>query len=101
MQTKPSRGSERASSAIQRRDHWYSAEISPTPKKKEARSKKIATVRIETNFRQGDLGVEVDSVEGDLAETENSLAVFFFFEKNAWICTRPTTHHDQEKRERK
>ena len=32
------------------------------------------TATIETNFRQGDLGVEVDSVEGDLAETENSAA---------------------------
>ena len=29
---------------------------------------------IETNLRQGDFGVEVDSMKGDLAETENSLA---------------------------
>ena len=34
----------------------------------------LATLRIETNFRQGNLGFDVDSVEGDLAETENSLA---------------------------
>ena len=39
-----------------------------------AKKQEIATVRIETNLRQGDLGVEVDTVEGDLAETENSLA---------------------------
>ena len=32
------------------------------------------TATIETNLRQGDLGVEVDSMKGDLAETENSLA---------------------------
>ena len=34
------------------------------------RSKTFSTVRIETNLWQGDRGVEVDSVEGDFAETE-------------------------------
>ena len=33
------------------------------------------TVTIETNLRQGGLGVEVDSMKGDLADTENSLTV--------------------------
>ena len=37
------------------------------------KKQEIATVRIETNLWQ-DLGVELGSVEGDLAETENSLA---------------------------
>ena len=32
------------------------------------------TATIETNLWQGDVGVEVDSVEGDLAEVENPFA---------------------------
>ena len=50
--------------------------MSPTPIKRASKANRagLATVRIETNLRQGDLGVEVESVEGDLAETENSLA---------------------------
>ena len=32
------------------------------------------TATTETNLRHGDLGVEMDSVKGDVAETENSNA---------------------------
>ena len=39
-------------------------------------NEEVATVTatIETNIRQGDFGVEVDSVKGDLAEMENSFS---------------------------
>ena len=61
-------------------------QISPTPRREKEASKvdragraaakkqELATARIETNLLDNNLGVEVDSVEGDLAETENSLA---------------------------
>ena len=52
---------------------------------------KILPLRIETNLLQGDLGVEEDSVEGDLAETENSIAAFFKTRKLGYVLDRQPT----------
>ena len=85
----PSCGSERASSAIWAATHQRAAEIvgilqklkdgmpadlADSQREKEASKANRAGLTAATNLRQCDLGVEVDSVEGDLAETENSLA---------------------------